>query len=623
MSILRVHYAERQRLRADDLRLEQDWRLGRAGRHELGHHHWGVVRGLRVAADVDGRYWLQPGIAVDGYGREVEVPAPMPLDIAGLRRGERGYVLLWYCEGAQLACPGQAPVRVATRPVVRVLPTGYLPGPAPELALARAAGTDGLAPWPILVATIDLGQSTAGRIGYAATRYASGHAAIVRAPHGRAEMVLGQRDRRDVFRFLVSTQANTGALAPRIGIDRDHGLHVWRALHISASTGLALLTLKGKVQLRVAAPLPAGLGRRLWISGRVSGRLMELDATLAYPSGTMAASDRVVGPKGKSVPLHFRDGRRALASLWNSGSGKPLTFGDGRPLLGKDYKEGTFRASLDPLDGRLVLKNRAAAAATDASDAIGDGGPAGPVASALVLRPAVAGIEADAGLAIGAIAEGSAAHPRSVLRLAGGARDATDATSRFTIGASVDGDHLPGLAMDAGGNLNLRGPDGDADTSDGAILKVQGTVYLPPIDGKDPLLPDLLMLAYIGGLCRVGKFDDRTRIVLEHEPPPDGPGLTRPPSNYIVNIESMPGDAQRLRMMELIRDVGGKGELSFRSLQPPPGGAISFKEKLPALPGDRPREVTVLMLLQVGNDKRVAVSRPLALQPPSTPPTHR
>ncbi len=609
MSILRVHYAERQRLRADDLRLEQDWRLGRAGRHELGHHHWGVVRGLRVTADNDGRWWLQPGIAVDGHGREVEVPAPVPLDLAGLRRGERGYVLLWYCEQALPACPGQAPVRVAARPVVRVLPTEYLPGAAPDLALARAAGTDGLAPWPILVATIDPGQSAAGRIGYAATRYASGRAAIVKAPHGRAEMALGQRDRRDVFRFLVSTRDDAGVLAPRIGIDRDHGLHVWRALHISASMGLALVALKGKVQLRMAAPLPAGLGRRLWISGRVGGKLMELDATLAYPGGVTTTSARVVAPKGKSVPLPFRDGRLALASLWNSGNRKPLTFGDGRPLLGKDYKEGTFRASLDPLDGRIVLKNGAAAG--DATDA------ATVVASALVLRPAGAGAEADASLAIGAVAEGTAAHPGSVLRLAGGTRDATDAGGRLTVGAAVDDAHLPGLEMDAGGNLNVPGRGAGAD----AVLDVRGTVYLPPIDARDPLLPDLLMLAYIGGLCRVGKFAPDARIVLEHEQPPDGPTLTRPPSTYIVNIESMPhGDVQRLRMMELITDVGGKGELSFRPLSPPPGAA-SFPQDLPPLPGDRPRQVTVLMLLQVGGDKRVAVSDPLPLQPaPSSTP---
>jgi hypothetical protein len=602
MSILRVHYAERQRLRADDLRLEQDWRLGRAGRHELGHHHWGVARGLRVLADADGRYWLQPGIAVDGYGREVEVPAPVPLDLAGLRRRERGYVLLWYCEQALPACPGQAPVRVAARPVVRVLPTEYLPGPAPDLALARAAGTDGLAPWPILVATIDLDQPAAGRIGHAGTRYASGSAAIVRAPHGRAEMVLGQRDRRDVFRFLVSTRDPAGLLAPRIGIDRDHGLHVWRALHISASMGLAQLTLKGKVQLRVAAPLPAGLGRRVWISGRVDTNFAGLDATLAYPDGVTAASDKIAKPQGKSVPLPFRDGRLAQVSLWNSGSRKPLTFGDGRQMLGKEYRKDTFRASLDPLDGRLLLKNRAA----------------GPVASALVLRPAAAGAGADAGLAIGAVAEGSAAHPRSVLRLAGGTRDATDAASRLTIGAGVDGDHLPGLEMDAGGNLNVPGRGADA----AAVLDVRGTVYLPPIDAKDPLLPDLLMLAYIGGLCRVGKFATAPDIVLEPWRPSDGSTVTRPPSSYIVNIESMPGgDAQRLRMMELITDVGGNGEVSFRSLAPPPG-AVSFEEKLPALPGDRPRQVTVLMLLQIGGDKRVAVSDPLPLQP-APPPTPR
>ena len=69
MAVALVHYRERQRLLTADFVTEQDYRLGLAGRHHLGPHRWGVVRGLALVRDVDG-WILEPGLAIDGYGRE-------------------------------------------------------------------------------------------------------------------------------------------------------------------------------------------------------------------------------------------------------------------------------------------------------------------------------------------------------------------------------------------------------------------------------------------------------------------------------------------------------------------------------------------------------------------------
>lgn len=77
MSISRVRYAEKQVLRAADLTDEQAHRMGLRRRHILAAHGWGIVYGLmpHCQADIE-TFWVQPGLAVDGFGREIAVPKP-------------------------------------------------------------------------------------------------------------------------------------------------------------------------------------------------------------------------------------------------------------------------------------------------------------------------------------------------------------------------------------------------------------------------------------------------------------------------------------------------------------------------------------------------------------------
>src|SRR5260370_1044288 len=86
--ILRLHYFERQYLGAADLEDQQTYLRDMRRRHNLGHHTWGIVTGLDlvevpVAGDptaVD--VYIQPGMAIDGFGREIIVVAPVKLDPA-------------------------------------------------------------------------------------------------------------------------------------------------------------------------------------------------------------------------------------------------------------------------------------------------------------------------------------------------------------------------------------------------------------------------------------------------------------------------------------------------------------------------------------------------------------
>jgi uncharacterized protein (DUF2345 family) len=84
--IKRLYYYQRQYLGAKDFETEQVYHRDMRRRHNLAHHTWGIVTGLDLvevqqegqATGVD--VYVLPGMAVDGYGREIFVLEPYKLD---------------------------------------------------------------------------------------------------------------------------------------------------------------------------------------------------------------------------------------------------------------------------------------------------------------------------------------------------------------------------------------------------------------------------------------------------------------------------------------------------------------------------------------------------------------
>jgi hypothetical protein len=72
----RPRYRERAALRWSDLEHEQRYRIGARRRHNLAGHGWGIVRGLAISTD-NQRLAVRPGLAIDGYGRELIVLEPI------------------------------------------------------------------------------------------------------------------------------------------------------------------------------------------------------------------------------------------------------------------------------------------------------------------------------------------------------------------------------------------------------------------------------------------------------------------------------------------------------------------------------------------------------------------
>jgi len=83
--IERLNYYEGEFLGAVDFEAEQEYHRDMRRRHNLGQHTWGIVAGLDLAQVPNGNpngevdIYLMPGMAVDGFGREIVVLAKSQL----------------------------------------------------------------------------------------------------------------------------------------------------------------------------------------------------------------------------------------------------------------------------------------------------------------------------------------------------------------------------------------------------------------------------------------------------------------------------------------------------------------------------------------------------------------
>ncbi len=110
VDIERPRYFQRQVLGALDFEAEQEYHRDLRRRHNVGHHTWGIVVGLELEerAPVQGatgpiEVFVRPGMAVDGFGREILVLepfqiAPDPQVFHGLTRDEDVAVWIAYDE---------------------------------------------------------------------------------------------------------------------------------------------------------------------------------------------------------------------------------------------------------------------------------------------------------------------------------------------------------------------------------------------------------------------------------------------------------------------------------------------------------------------------------------------
>jgi hypothetical protein len=600
MSITRVHYRERQRLTVADLRAEQDYRLGLAGRHHLTHHEWGIVRGLRIVEEENG-FTLTPGVAIDGYGREILVSAPVALEVDDPEGCS--FVLLYYCDDPEQVPPGRvceddpAP-RVRQRSALVAAETFAPPLEMPDdFTRARAAGQlNGLPPWPVLVAKVGRGcgsadRDTSSNVDYSETRYVRHRAGIVRSPTGRALMQLGPSSSSDVYHFLLSTKPNGSGLTKRIGIDRDGVVHVWRPLVIAGTQAVGKVALGENKVLFITTAMPAGIGRRIHVTGVVdpgsntlSASFLDLGDRLASQRPALQGSIRLAKKGPLSVNLPFGETRSASFNLLDATRLMPVAMIEvpRRPRRQEQPPDGpqqpqpeeppprllakSISVELKPTGGKLTLRSvkppsevppptgceidRFRAEAGESGTPVVQFRPADEIKADPLAREIHAVVTS----------KPSDPVPQTELRLSGGNEDDSDASSRLTIGAWVDKTWTPALRMDGGRRLEILAGPGRASKLD-QLLRVEDTVYLPPIGKKDPLLPDLMAMAFISGLRKIGRV--AAGVTLDLQPP--AKLIRGGPLTYKLSV-NWTGAIQLKRCLEIITGTASTGDMAFRTL---------------------------------------------------------
>lgn len=305
-AVLRPAFAEGQILAATDLGATVDFPRGRAARHDRYLHEWGIAEGLTLTkedrTDPDNRPYVaitvQPGVAIDGTGREIVVPDPVvlqeslfdevngadpasldpyPVFLAGLDEDQTPVSL-----AADRCGSTSATTRVAEtyqisfgklgdqRRVPDPVEVGEGPGDNPER-------------WPILIGyviwdgthIVDLADTDAEGI---APPRAGVRATVVAAPSGR----------------LTLRSKPVADAATVLRIDDEKGLLFGTAGAAGAIT--ELLSVNGKGDLKVRGTIETGprRGDVVVASGQVSDGLK-----LPLPDGVDPARVR-----DKSVTLH-------------------------------------------------------------------------------------------------------------------------------------------------------------------------------------------------------------------------------------------------------------------------------------------------------------------------------
>lgn len=279
MTGTRVRYREGQVLRAADLTAEQAYRRELRRRHNIAHHGWGIVRGLDLAPAGLG-IAVQPGMAIDGYGRELVLTSEEAVTAAELEEVPEDpndpCVRVWLiaCDvpdatgcGDPRRVPGRGPgVREEARVYLSTCDDApprepvEVPGSDLEFAPHRPLPEGRL--WPVFLGRVTANGFGEWRVdsGDWERPYASLNGWRVANPKGDVALRIGGETTVHPARFAVAVDDAAGTPVDRLAIDRGGTLRVRGDVDLVDATQLAPLT-EGASDLVVRAPgaVPVGI----------------------------------------------------------------------------------------------------------------------------------------------------------------------------------------------------------------------------------------------------------------------------------------------------------------------------------------------------------------------------
>jgi hypothetical protein len=252
----RVHYEDRQFIRLAELRDEQAYHLLQRRRHNLSHHSWGIVAGLDMLEE-DGRPVVRPGLAIDGYGRELLLLNRVACGREQFDRLDTRRIDLWLeyrldireerTGNACRAGQADAPHRAVERAEVVMMRGGADPDPrhppgVPVTAFEEpmlATSDDPAQRWPVYLGRVVMNLSEKGEIDFeidTANRvYVGLNAELIDHPGNASRVELGRRpaqpDTRqvgaDVYQYaagatrdfaVFSADGTAGTLEPTLAV---------------------------------------------------------------------------------------------------------------------------------------------------------------------------------------------------------------------------------------------------------------------------------------------------------------------------------------------------------------------------------------------------------------------
>jgi hypothetical protein len=231
-------------------------------------------------------------------------------------------------------------------------------------------------------------------------------------------------------------------------------------------------------------------------------RDQNLSATLRFPAGVVANLELLADSKPIPPFIKPEGGRKG---------------GRTEPLF------ESFAVEIKPVGGKLIMRRNGDRAEASVAPECGDVGRTRP--SRKTVGPPVVRFVPGKGLTPDPIMREVHALPidlddlvpRTELRISGGPQDDTDVHRRFSVGDRRTGAWSPGLTMNGQGKLVMgRLPEQGA--SPETVVKVEGTVYLPPVGKNDPLLPVLMAQAFMVGLLQMGQVASEVTLAFSNLP---------------------------------------------------------------------------------------------------------
>ena len=94
----RVNYFTHQFLREQDFKDEQSYHVEARRRHNRLFHGWGVVEGLEVRQQGEHEIIVEPGLAVDKEGREIQLSQSATRNLSSFSHDTEAYITIEYLE---------------------------------------------------------------------------------------------------------------------------------------------------------------------------------------------------------------------------------------------------------------------------------------------------------------------------------------------------------------------------------------------------------------------------------------------------------------------------------------------------------------------------------------------